>query len=69
MTLTEKALIDTVAELYVAVNGLHYHLSAEPRNAEAGGVEALSGRADALTPCEQTLASVRRRLRELGADI
>lgn len=68
MTPTEKALIATIHELYVAVNDLHYHLSAESRNAEGEVEEALRKRADYLTACGQTLVSVRRRLKELGVE-
>lgn len=69
MTPTEIELRDIVSELYVAVNDLHYHLSAESSSAEDEAPEALRKRAAYLGACGQTLGGVRRRLKELGAVI
>ena len=69
MTPIEKALIDTVAELYVAVNDLHFHLSRESGNAGEEAPYDLRQRTDLLAPCGQTLKSVHSRLKQLGVQL
>jgi hypothetical protein len=68
MTPTERAIVEAISELSVAVQDLHYHLSAESRDAGEEATEDLRQRAELLTSCGHSLVSAQHRLRMLGSD-